>query len=54
MSLLNRVSMPGMRWTMGKSTSLRIDYGYGFQDVQFARVNDRVHIGFVTLFGPRP
>ena len=38
---------------VGQDLSLRVDYGYGFRE--FAGLpNDRLHIGLVWQFGPRP
>lgn len=44
----------GTRVSINDRVSLRAEYGHGFQDVPFADTRDRVHIGLVTLMGPRP
>lgn len=44
----------GMRWSLGDRCNLRVDYAHGFQDVGATPSGDRVHIGFVSLLGPRP
>lgn len=43
----------GMQMSIGQDLSLRLDYGYGFEDVA-GLPNDRLHLGFVWQFGPRP
>ncbi|TWU67200.1 ShlB/FhaC/HecB family hemolysin secretion/activation protein [Crateriforma conspicua] len=43
----------GMRLTLTDRTSLRASYGHGFEKIPGAASRDRVHIGFVSLFGPR-
>ncbi|MFG0266573.1 MAG: ShlB/FhaC/HecB family hemolysin secretion/activation protein [Rhodopirellula sp. JB055] len=44
----------GCRVAVGQKGSLRFDYGHGFNDVLGANAGDRVHIGFVSFFGPTP
>lgn len=44
----------GMRLSINDRTSLRFDYAHGFEDAFDAATRDRVHIGLVTLLGPRP
>lgn len=43
----------GMRLAISDRVSLRAAYGHGFENVPGAQSRDRVHIGFVSLFGPR-
>ncbi|QEG01933.1 Heme/hemopexin transporter protein HuxB precursor [Stieleria maiorica] len=44
----------GLRWKVGDRTNLRVDYAHGFEAVGGAATRDRIHLGFVSLFGPRP
>ncbi|WP_372723199.1 ShlB/FhaC/HecB family hemolysin secretion/activation protein [Novipirellula sp.] len=44
----------GLRLQLGDRGNLRIDYAHGFEPVDGAVSRDRIHIGFVSLFGPRP
>ncbi|WDQ14957.1 ShlB/FhaC/HecB family hemolysin secretion/activation protein [Rhodopirellula sp. P2] len=44
----------GCRIAVGQKGSLRFDYGHGFNDVLGADAGDRVHVGFVSFFGPTP
>ena len=43
----------GMQMSVGEDLSLRLDYGYGFEEVP-GQPNDRLHLGVVWQFGPRP
>ena len=43
----------GMQMAVAQDLSLRVDYGYGFQEVT-GLPNDRFHIGLVGQFGPNP
>lgn len=44
----------GLRLSMGLDTSLRLSYGHGLERVAGAATRDRLHVGFVRQFGPRP
>ena len=44
----------GFRWAIGDHTNMRVDYAHGFEDSRFFNDDGRVHIGFVSVFGPRP
>ncbi len=44
----------GLRWSLGDRTNLRVDYAYGFEDSAFFNEGGRVHVGLVSVFGPRP
>ncbi|WP_047814547.1 ShlB/FhaC/HecB family hemolysin secretion/activation protein [Rhodopirellula islandica] len=44
----------GTRVSLGYDTSLRFSYGHGLEKVPGAATRDRLHIGFVQQFGPRP
>lgn len=44
----------GARMSVSDHTSLRVSYGYGFEDVATSSNRDRLHIGLVSQFGPRP
>jgi hemolysin activation/secretion protein len=44
----------GLRWNCSERTNLRLDYAYGFTDSDFYDDGGRIHVGFVSLFGPRP
>ncbi|MCG8650857.1 MAG: hypothetical protein MI861_13545 [Pirellulales bacterium] len=44
----------GMRLAIGDRTNLRLDYAYGFEDSQFFEGDGRIHVGLVSVFGPRP
>lgn len=43
----------GMRMSIGQDVSLRFDYGHGLTNVPGV-TNDRLHLGLVWQFGPRP
>ncbi|WP_037198635.1 ShlB/FhaC/HecB family hemolysin secretion/activation protein, partial [Rhodopirellula baltica] len=43
----------GMRLAISDRISMRASYGHGFESVPGAESRDRVHIGIVSLFGPR-
>lgn len=44
----------GMRWNIAERTNLRLDYAYGFNSSPLFDSGDRIHVGFVSLLGPRP
>ncbi|GAB5407331.1 MAG: ShlB/FhaC/HecB family hemolysin secretion/activation protein [Aureliella sp.] len=44
----------GARLTLSHHTSLRIGYGYGFEDIAGSSNRQRIHIGLVSQFGKRP
>lgn len=44
----------GMRLNLDPSSSLRVDYGHGMEKAPNIRTRDRIHVGFVKQFGPRP
>ncbi|WP_231612370.1 ShlB/FhaC/HecB family hemolysin secretion/activation protein [Novipirellula galeiformis] len=44
----------GIRASINDRVSLRAEYGHGFEDVPGIASRDRVHIGLVSLMGPRP
>ena len=44
----------GLRWAIGDRTNLRLDYAYGFEESAFFNDNGRIHLGLVSVFGPRP
>ncbi|MEO9591206.1 ShlB/FhaC/HecB family hemolysin secretion/activation protein [Rhodopirellula bahusiensis] len=43
----------GLRLAISDRISMRASYGHGFESVPGAESRDRVHIGIVSLFGPR-
>jgi hemolysin activation/secretion protein len=43
----------GMQFSVGQDLSLRMDYGFGFEDVA-GLPNDRLHLGLIWQIGPRP
>lgn len=43
----------GMQLSVGQDLSLRMDYGWGFEDVA-GLPSDRLHIGLIWQTGPRP
>lgn len=44
----------GLRWSLGDRTNLRLDYAYGFEDSLFFDDGGRIHLGLVSVLGPRP
>ncbi len=44
----------GMRLSLNPNSSLRIDYGHGLEKAPGIRTRDRIHVGYVQQFGPRP
>ena len=44
----------GMRLTLNQNSSLRLDYGHGIEKAPGIVSRDRIHVGYIRQFGPRP
>ena len=44
----------GMRLSLSESSQLRLDYGHGLERAPGIATRDRIHVGYVHQFGPRP